>query len=180
MTAEATSSPPQAPWRLSAAAIAAQVAAGELSALEVCESCLVRVAEVEPGLGAFLEVLTDDARTQAAELDRRLAAGAAPGPLAGVPLAVKDNLAVAGHRLTCGSRILGDFVSPRDAAAVSRLRAAGAVVIGKTNLDEFAMGSSCERSAFHPTRNPWSPDRVPGGSSGGSAAAVASAVPLGL
>jgi len=179
MTAEGTDR--GAIRRLSAREIAAAVRRGDLSAAAVVEAHLARIQDVEPRLGAFLEVFEGEARERAGEIDRQTAAGKDPGPLAGVPLAVKDNLALAGHRLTCGSRILDGYRSPYTATAVARLVDAGAVVVGKTNLDELGMGSSCERSAFGFTRNPWDPERVPGGSSGGSAAAVAAGcVPLAL
>jgi len=166
---------------LSAEAIAGAVAAGELSAAEVVAAALERTAASETTVGAYLRVDTAGALARAAEIDRRRARGEAIGPLAGVPVALKDNLAVAGEPLTCGSRILGGYRSPFTATAVERLLAAGAVPIGKTNLDEFAMGSSCENSALAVTRNPWNPEMVPGGSSGGSAAAVAAGgVPLAL
>lgn len=168
------------PWGLSATAIAQGIARGELTARQVVASCRQRIEWVEPRVGAFLR-LADDADDRAAALDRRRRAGRPLGALAGVPVAIKDNLARRGRPMTCGSRILEGYVAPYTATAVERLEAADAIVMGATNLDEFAMGSSCESSAFQLTRNPWDTNRVPGGSSGGSAAAVAShAVPLAL
>jgi aspartyl-tRNA(Asn)/glutamyl-tRNA(Gln) amidotransferase subunit A len=157
-----------------AAVLGGRVRRGEVSAREVVEAALARTREVEPRLHAYVAIDADGARRRAEEIDGRVAAGEDPGPLAGVPLAVKDNLAVAGRPLTCGSRMLAGYVSPFSATAVERLEAAGAVILGATNLDEFAMGSSSETSAFGPTRNPWDEARSPGGSSGGSAVAVAS------
>jgi aspartyl-tRNA(Asn)/glutamyl-tRNA(Gln) amidotransferase subunit A len=166
-------------WELSAEEVARRVRAGELSAAEVTAAALERTERVEPLIAAYLEIYGDAARTRAAELDRRIAAGDDPGPLAGVPIALKDNLSLAGAPLTCASKILTGYVAPYTATAVERLLAAGAVVLGRANMDEFAMGSSCENSAYQITRNPWDLDTVPGGSSGGPAAAVAAgSVPL--
>jgi aspartyl-tRNA(Asn)/glutamyl-tRNA(Gln) amidotransferase subunit A len=171
--------PPSEIWELSAEEVARRVRARELSASAVTEAALERTARVEPLISAYLEVRTDEARKRAADLDRRIAAGEDPGPLAGVPIALKDNLSLAGSPLTCASKILTGYVAPYTATAVERLLDAGAVVLGRANMDEFAMGSSCENSAFQTTRNPWDLRTVPGGSSGGPAAAVAAgSVPL--
>src|SRR5712671_881027 len=144
----------------------------EFSATELARSLLARIEGAQGALNAFISVDTETALAAAAAADRQLAAGGAP-PLTGVPIAHKDIFCTAGSRTTCGSKMLANFVSPYDATVVARLRAAGVVVLGKTNMDEFAMGSSNETSYFGPVRNPWDPTRVPGGSSGGSAAAVA-------
>jgi aspartyl-tRNA(Asn)/glutamyl-tRNA(Gln) amidotransferase subunit A len=141
--------------------------------LDVVEEHLGRIDERDGDIHAFNFVTRDEARTAAAEVDRKVAAGEDPGPLAGVPVALKDNFCTRGIPTTCSSRILDGWRPPYDATVVQRLAAAGAVMVGKTNLDEFAMGSSTENSAFGPTRNPLDLERVPGGSSGGSAAAVA-------
>ncbi len=145
----------------------------DLSCTELVEAYLAAIEALDGRVRAYLTVTADQARRQAKELDDRLAAGEELPPLAGMPVALKDNLCTRGVRTTCASRILEPFVPPYDATAVRRLRDAGAVVLGKTNLDEFAMGSSTENSGFFPTRNPWNLEFVPGGSSGGSAAAVA-------
>ncbi len=164
-----------------ASAIREDVASGRVSAVEVCRAFLDRTTAVNAALNAFNLVTSERALAQAAEIDRRRAAGQTLGVLAGVPVAIKDNLCVRGMTTTASSRILEHFVPPYDATVVARLAAADAVVIGKTNCDEFAMGSSNENSAFGPVRNPWAQDRTPGGSSGGSAAAVAArCAPLAL
>jgi len=161
--------------------IARDVRAGSRSAAQVIEKYLGAIDDIDGELHAFVTVLHDAARQRAADVDRAVADGTDPGPLAGVPVALKDNMCTRGVATTCSSRILEGWRPPYDATVVERLRAAGAIVIGKTNLDEFAMGSSTENSAFGPTRNPHDPTRVPGGSSGGSAAAVAAGLaPLAL
>ncbi len=158
--------------KLSAAALADKLTAGEVSSVEATRAHLDRIAEVDADIHAVLHV-NQGALDVAADIDRRRSAGEDLGPLAGVPLAVKDVLVTTDMPSTSGSKILEGYMSPYDATVVARSRAAGLVPLGKTNMDEFAMGSSTEHSAYGPTRNPWDLDRIPGGSGGGSAAAVA-------
>ncbi len=161
-------------------AIAEDVRSGTRSAVDTLDESLVQIERSDPTVRAFVRHHAP-AHSIAESIDRRVANGEDPGPLAGVPVALKDNLALENEALSCCSKILYGYVSPFSATAVERLVAAGAVPVGHTNMDEFGMGSSCENSAFFATRNPWDRDRVPGGSSGGSAAAVAaSCVPVAL
>jgi aspartyl-tRNA(Asn)/glutamyl-tRNA(Gln) amidotransferase subunit A len=146
----------------------------DASVTEITQSFLDRISQCDDQIKAFLTVEQESALEQAAQLDRQLASGESTnGPLTGVPLAIKDNIVTRGVRTTCASRILENYIPPYDATVVSKLKESGVILLGKANCDEFAMGSSTENSAFFPTRNPWDLERVPGGSSGGSAAAVA-------
>jgi aspartyl-tRNA(Asn)/glutamyl-tRNA(Gln) amidotransferase subunit A len=150
----------------------------EITATELTRAVLERIEKVEGRIDAFLTVTAEEALAQAAAADRSIAAGTC-GPLTGIPVALKDVICTRGVRTTCGSKILSPFIPPYDATVVSRLKQSGAVLVGKLNMDEFAMGSSTENSGFKITRNPWDPERIPGGSSGGAAAAVAAGMCLG-
>ena len=166
---------------LTAADLAARIKARSITSRDAVDACLERIDALDPKVHAFLSVHADSAREAAEGIDRQLAAGQDPGPLAGVPVAVKDNICVQGMNTTCASRILHSYRPPYNAHVADALRNAGAVLLGKTNLDEFAMGTTTENSGFGPTRNPWNLERIPGGSSGGSAAAVAAGfAPLAL
>jgi len=156
-----------------AARLAVMLRKGEIRSREILESVIKRIEERESSLHAYISTGLDEAVKQAEKADSAFLKGSVPSILAGIPVAVKDNLCTKRMRTTCGSRILENYVPPYDATAVRRILDGGAVLIGKTNMDEFGMGSSTETSFFGPTRNPWNPEFVPGGSSGGSAAAVA-------
>ncbi len=165
----------------SATELAARIARGEVTAVDVTRDALHRVARANPSMNALLHVDAEGALAQAAAVDHARARGEALGPLAGVPVLLKDNLCQRGTPTTCASKILEGWIAPYDAHVVERLRAAGAVFLGKANMDEFAMGSSNENSAYGPVQNPWQSGRAPGGSSGGSAAGVAAGfAPLAL
>jgi aspartyl-tRNA(Asn)/glutamyl-tRNA(Gln) amidotransferase subunit A len=168
-------------WQADARELGALYRRGATTPVEVLEALYGRIDRHDRGLGCFLALLRDDARAAAVASAARHRRDEPLSPLDGVPVAIKDNLCLRGHRATAGSRILENYVATYDAHVVERLAAAGAIALGKTNMDEFAMGSSSENSGFRPVKNPWDPSKVPGGSSGGSAAAVAAGfAPLGL
>ncbi len=160
-------------WDCTALEVGEKIRRRELGVVEVTRACLARIEKMEGTVHAFVTVTPEAALARAEEVQRGIDSGALTHPLAGVPMALKDLISTRGVRTTCASRMLEDYTPVYDATVVTRLRAIGAVCLGKTNMDEFAMVSSTESSAFGPTRNPWDPSRVPGGSSGGSAAAVA-------
>lgn len=164
-----------------ASELRAQLSSGEITSTEIVEQALNQISRADEQIGAFLGVFAESAREQAAVVDQKRNDGEPLGPLAGIPVAIKDNISVQGNHLSCASRILEGFEAVYDAHVIERLKAADAILIGRTNLDEFAMGSSCENSAMGVTRNPWDLQCAPGGSSGGSAASVAAGmVPLAL
>jgi len=168
-------------YELTAKQIREQIVRREITACQVCDAALQRIHDLDPKLKVFLAIDVQGAQTAAAAVDRKLENNEPVGPLAGIPIALKDNLCTQGFPTTCASRILAGWKPPYDATVIERLKAADAVIIGKVNMDEFAMGSSCENSAFFCTCNPWDTEYVPGGSSGGAAAAVAAdMVPLSL
>jgi aspartyl-tRNA(Asn)/glutamyl-tRNA(Gln) amidotransferase subunit A len=160
--------------QLNISELTARLAKREISAREITQSCLDQIARVDGKIHAFISCDSIDALAQADAVDKKISSGVTPAqkPLLGIPIAIKDVLAVKNQPLNCGSKILGKFISPYDATAIEKLKSAGAIVFGRLNMDEFAMGSSTENSAFGVTRNPWDTERIPGGSSGGSAAAI--------
>jgi aspartyl-tRNA(Asn)/glutamyl-tRNA(Gln) amidotransferase subunit A len=160
---------------LTAIQLGRKIKDGEVTSVEAVKAVLGQIKAMEPVLNSFVTIEEEKAMKQAEEVQKQIAAGELTGPLAGVPVAVKDNICIDGMKTTCSSKILWDFVPVYTATAVENLKKAGAVILGKTNMDEFAMGSTTETSAYGVTRNPWNPDHVPGGSSGGSCAAVAAA-----
>ncbi|MBN1436986.1 MAG: Asp-tRNA(Asn)/Glu-tRNA(Gln) amidotransferase subunit GatA [Sedimentisphaerales bacterium] len=159
--------------QLTARELRDKIAAGQISSAQVTEAIFDLIEQRDTNIGAYISTMRESALAQAADVDKRIAAGQPVGTLAGVPIAIKDNMCTKGHATTCASKILQNFVPPYDACVVEKLKAADAVIVGKCNLDEFAMGSSTENSGLKQTRNPWNTNCVPGGSSGGSAAAVA-------
>lgn len=159
--------------KLTAVELSTKIKAGELTAVDAVEAVFAQIAEKEDDLHCYVTLDKEGALLQAKEVQEKIEKGELTGPLAGVPVAIKDNMCTEGMLTTCSSKILGNFIPTYSSEAVLNLQKAGAVVIGKTNMDEFAMGSTTETSAYGATKNPWNTEHVPGGSSGGSAAAVA-------
>ncbi|MBN1385172.1 MAG: Asp-tRNA(Asn)/Glu-tRNA(Gln) amidotransferase subunit GatA [Elusimicrobia bacterium] len=163
-------------YNLTATDIVDKIKKKQVSAREITKSFLERIKSIDPKINAFVSVYNEDAVKQAEEVDKKINSGKESGKLAGVPVAIKDNMCIRGQKTTCSSKILENYVAPYDATIIERLKQEDAVIIGKTNMDEFAMGSSTENSAFMVTKNPWDLKRIPGGSSGGSAAAVSALI----
>ena len=159
-------------FEMTAASLSEKLRKKECSAVEIAHSVFGQIAKVEGTIGSFVTVCEEQALEQAKEVDRKIAAGEDLSPLAGIPIGVKDNICTKDVLTSCGSKMLSNFQPPYNATVVDKLEQAGAVIVGKCNMDEFAMGSSCETSYFKPAKNPWNPDYVPGGSSGGSASCV--------
>ena len=159
--------------RMTAVELGKKIKAGEVSVVEATKACIDRIEKLENDYNCFVTVDAEGALKQAEEIQKRIDAGELTGPLAGVPVAIKDNMCISGMLTSCSSKILSNFIPTYTATAVECLQKAGAVIVGKTNMDEFAMGSTTETSYYGITKNPWDTNRVPGGSSGGSAAAVA-------
>ena len=164
--------------KLSAQQMAEKLESGQLTAVELTQECLNRIKEIDDKVNAFLYVDSEGALKTAKAVDEKRAKGEKLPKLAGIPIAIKDNICVTGMKTTCGSKMLENWVSPYDATVIKKIKAEMMPIIGKTNMDEFAMGSSTEHSAFKRTSNPWDLERIPGGSGGGSAAAVASYLSL--
>ena len=159
--------------KLTALELGRKIKAGEVTVKEAVDAVIEQIKKVEPEINSYVTLDEEGAYAQAEEIQKKIDAGELTGPLAGVPVAIKDNMCIEGQLTTCSSKILSNFKPTYTAEAVENLKKAGAVIIGKTNMDEFAMGSTTETSAYGVTRNPWNPEHVPGGSSGGSCAAVA-------
>ena len=158
---------------LTAVELGAKIKAGELTVKEAVEAALESIEQKDGGINAYITVLKEEALARAEEVQQGIDSGKYTSPLAGVPIAIKDNISTKGIKTTCASKILGDFKPPYNATVIDKLKEAGAVIVGKLNMDEFAMGSTGETSYYQPTKNPWDTNRVPGGSSSGAAAAVA-------